>query len=54
MPEPTEADEIVLRANRLWEQAGSPSGKYLQYYYQAERELRYADELGQMPAPDKP
>ena len=36
-------EDIASRAERLWEQAGKPRGRFLEYYYLAEQELRNAD-----------
>ena len=32
--------QIILRANQLWEEAGSPEGRTEEFYDQAEEELR--------------
>ena len=32
--------QIILRANQLWEEAGSPEGRTEEFYAQAEEELR--------------
>jgi hypothetical protein len=36
--------DIVRRAYELWEQAGKPDGRDQEFYHQAERELRKANE----------
>ena len=51
MPEPTET-EIELRAYELWEEAGNPSGRDLEFYYQAQQELRNKDKSNPMRTPD--
>ena len=39
MERPTK-EQIINRANELWEQAGQPKGKDQEFYHQAEQELR--------------
>jgi hypothetical protein len=51
MSQPTE-EEITLRAYELWEQAGKPSGRDLEFYYQAEQELRDKDKSNPLRTPD--
>ena len=36
--------EIVRRAYELWEQAGKPDGRDEEFYHQAEKELRDAED----------
>jgi hypothetical protein len=38
MAQPNE-DEIRTRAHQLWEEAGRPSGRELEFWLEAEREL---------------
>jgi hypothetical protein len=51
MPEPTKT-EIELRAYELWEQAGKPRGRDLEFYYAAEQELRNKDKSNPIRTPD--
>lgn len=46
MPSPTEHD-IALRAHQLWEEAGKPPGRELEFWLQAEQELQGAAERGE-------
>jgi hypothetical protein len=39
MPKPTEI-EVVRRAYELWKNAGEPSGKDNEFYFQAKKELQ--------------
>jgi hypothetical protein len=43
MENPTR-EPIIHRAYQLWEQAGKPDGRDQEFYHQAERELRQADQ----------
>ena len=45
MGKPT-PEQILNRAHELWEQNGKPDGREDEFYFQAERELREADERG--------
>jgi DUF2934 family protein len=51
MSEPSEV-EITLRAYELWEKAGKPSGRDLEFYYLAEQELRNEDKANPLRTPD--
>ena len=52
MPKPREMD-VVRRAYELWQQAGEPSGKDEEFYYQAKRELQSALNDGSSPTADE-
>jgi hypothetical protein len=41
--------DIRIRAHELWEQAGKPEGKDEEFWQQAERELKTADDVKPMP-----
>jgi hypothetical protein len=45
-------DEIIKRANKLWEQAGSPEGRAEEFYHQAEQELEQERSSQMPPAPN--
>jgi len=45
MPFPAD-DQIKRRAHELWEQAGRPEGRELEFWHRAERELQGASERG--------
>ncbi|MBI5263546.1 MAG: DUF2934 domain-containing protein [Bradyrhizobium sp.] len=49
---PTE-QQIAVRAHELWEQAGKPEGRELEFWHQAERELRDAEALGNPQEPSE-
>jgi hypothetical protein len=51
MSEPTEI-EITMRAYELWEKAGKPDGRDLEFYYLAEQELRNEDKSNPLRTPD--
>lgn len=38
--------DIVRRAYQLWQENGQPEGKDQEFYFQAEKELREAEEPG--------
>ena len=38
-------DRIRIRAREIWEENGRPSGRDEEFWYQAEREFREAEEL---------
>jgi hypothetical protein len=38
--------DIVRRAYQLWQENGQPEGKDQEFYFQAERELKEAEERG--------
>jgi Protein of unknown function (DUF2934) len=42
--------DIVRRAYQIWLENGKPEGKDQEFYYQAERELKEAEERGDPPA----
>jgi DUF2934 family protein len=46
------SDDIKRRADYLWEQAGKPRGRYLEYYYLAEQKLRNEDKSSPSRTPD--
>ena len=48
----TTKEDIASRAERLWEQAGKPRGRFLEYYYLAEQELRNADRSNALRTPE--
>ena len=52
MGKPT-PEQSLNRAHELWEQNGKPDGREDEFYFQAERELREADERGD-PAKESP
>ena len=41
--------DIRIRAHELWEQAGKPEGKDEEFWQQAERELKAADDVKPIP-----
>jgi hypothetical protein len=43
MENPTR-EQVIHRAYQLWEQAGKPDGRDEEFYHQAEKELREADQ----------
>jgi hypothetical protein len=43
---------IVRRAYQIWVENGRPEGKDQEFYYQAERELKEAEERGDPPPQD--
>jgi Protein of unknown function (DUF2934) len=47
MAKPTE-DQIRQRAHEIWERNHRPDGRDDEFWYQAERELQEADELGKI------
>jgi hypothetical protein len=52
MENPTK-DQIIHRAYELWEQAGKPDGRDQEFYHQAARELRDAqDKSSPLRTPD--
>lgn len=44
--------QIIVRANELWEEAGSPEGRSEDFYAQAEKELREQERSNPMRTPD--
>lgn len=46
--------QIILRANQLWEEAGSPEGRTEAFYAQAEEELREQEGFDPMRTLDNP
>jgi hypothetical protein len=40
-----EEDHIRIRAREIWEENGRPSGRDQEFWYQAEREFREAEDL---------
>lgn len=47
-PQPTN-DQIAERARRIWQERGSPAGRDLEHWFEAERQLK--TELGQSRPP---
>ena len=39
-------EQISLRARELWEEAGRPEGRDIEFWHRAERELQGASERG--------
>jgi hypothetical protein len=48
----TDEDHIRVRAREIWEENGRPSGRDEEFWYQAERELREAEELAKQAGED--
>ncbi len=46
--------QIIVRANQLWEEAGSPEGRTEEFYAQAEEELREQEGFDPMRTLDNP
>lgn len=40
--------DIVRRAYQIWQENGQPDGKDQEFYFQAERELKEAEESGDL------
>lgn len=51
MPEPSES-EIRTRAHQLWEAAGRPVGREMEFWDLAQQELRNADPSSPLRTPD--
>ncbi len=47
IPSPSRRSQITARAYQLWEQAGRPSGRDLDFWLEAEREIRRPDPASQ-------
>jgi hypothetical protein len=51
MEDPDRA-QIILRAYKLWERAGSPEGRAEEFYYLAEQQLRDEEKSDPSRPPD--
>ena len=47
-----ERAQIIIRAYKLWERAGSPEGRAEEFYYLAEQQLRREEQPDPTRTPD--